>query len=156
MKTKLIVLGLLVVFAVPAFAQLDTVRSNKNEFSIGYGVKPSSSFRYNLGHHYDPIEEHVGAIFATFEGLGAVSAVLGPHYLAVAQVNERPQLGIHPKDNVTAPAAVAAVRSAFGNIFSPVQMGAAGAAVATGAKNAYVVYEVTFCHAVICFGSELV
>ncbi len=66
MKTKLIILGLLVVFAVPAFAQLDTVRSNKNEFSIGYGVKPSSSFRYNLGHHYDPIEEHVGAIFATY------------------------------------------------------------------------------------------
>ena len=66
MKTKLIVLGLLVAFAVPACAQLDTVRSNKNEFSIGYGVKPSSSFRYNLGHHYDPIEEHVGAIFATY------------------------------------------------------------------------------------------
>ena len=66
MKTKLIILGLLVVFAVPAFAQLDTVRSNKNEFSIGYGVKPSSSFRYSLGHHYDPIEEHVGAIFATY------------------------------------------------------------------------------------------
>ena len=36
MKTKLIILGLLVAFAVPAFAQRDTIRSNKNEFSIGY------------------------------------------------------------------------------------------------------------------------
>ena len=36
MKTKFIILGLLVAFAVPAFAQRDTIRSNKNEFSFGY------------------------------------------------------------------------------------------------------------------------
>ncbi len=50
MKTKLIILGLLVALAVPAFAQRDTIRSNKNELSFGYGVKPSSSFRYSPGH----------------------------------------------------------------------------------------------------------
>ena len=66
MKTKFIILGLLVAFAVPAFAQRDTIRSNKNEFSFGYGVKPSSSFRYSPGHHYYPLEEHVGAIYATY------------------------------------------------------------------------------------------
>ena len=55
MKTKFIILGLLVAFAVPAFAQRDTIRSNKNEFSFGYGVKPSSSFRYNPGQHYYPL-----------------------------------------------------------------------------------------------------
>ena len=43
MKTKFIILGLLVAFAVPVFAQLDTIRSNKNEFSIGYGHFPASS-----------------------------------------------------------------------------------------------------------------
>ena len=52
MKTKFIILGLLVAFAVPAFAQRDTIRSNKSEFSIGYGVKPSSSFRFKPGQHY--------------------------------------------------------------------------------------------------------
>ena len=46
MKTKFIILGLLIALAVPAFAQRDTIRSNKNEFSIGYGVMPSSSFRF--------------------------------------------------------------------------------------------------------------
>ncbi len=66
MKTKFIILGLLVAFAVPAFAQRDTIRSNKNEFSFGYGVKPSSSFRYNPGQHYYPLEEHIGAIYATY------------------------------------------------------------------------------------------
>ena len=66
MKTKFIILGLLIAFAVPAFAQRDTIRSNKNEFSFGYGVKPSSSFRYSPGHHYYPLEEHVGAIYATY------------------------------------------------------------------------------------------
>ena len=66
MKTKFIILGLLVAFAVPAFAQRDTIRSNKNEFSIGYGVMPSSSFRFKPGQHYYPLEEHVGAIYATY------------------------------------------------------------------------------------------
>ena len=66
MKNKLFLLGLLIAMVTPASAQLDTVRSNKNEFSIGYGVKPSSSFRYNPGRHYYPLEENVGAIYATY------------------------------------------------------------------------------------------
>ena len=66
MKNKLILIGLLIALVVPAFAQRDTIRSNKNEFSIGYGVKPSSSFRYSPGHHYYPLEEHIGAIYATY------------------------------------------------------------------------------------------
>ena len=43
MKTKFIILGLLIAIAVPVFAQRDTIRSNKNEFSIGYGHFPASS-----------------------------------------------------------------------------------------------------------------
>ena len=38
MKNRLFFIGLLVAFAMPAFAQLDNVRSNKNEFSYGYGI----------------------------------------------------------------------------------------------------------------------
>ena len=66
MKTKLIILGLLVALSVPALAQLDTVRSNKNEFSIGYGLMPVSSFGFSPWSHYYPTEDYVGAIYATY------------------------------------------------------------------------------------------
>ena len=65
MKTKLIILGLLVVFAVPAFAQLDTSRSNKNEFSYGYGIFPASSNYYPIN-HYNIKSDHFGAMFFTY------------------------------------------------------------------------------------------
>ena len=66
MQRPIIVLLVVMAFGLSAFAQRDTIRSNKNEFSIGYGVKPSSSFRFNPGNHYYPLEENVGAIFATY------------------------------------------------------------------------------------------
>ena len=66
MKKIVLIICLIAFFSGTAFAQLDTVRSNKNEFSIGYGVKPSSSFRFNPGNYYYPLEEHVGAIYATY------------------------------------------------------------------------------------------
>lgn len=66
MKTKLIILGMLIAFAVPAFAQLDTVRSNKNEFSIGYGLGPSSSFRFRSGCMIYPETDNIGAIYVTY------------------------------------------------------------------------------------------
>ena len=66
MKIRLIILGLLIAVAVPAFAQLDTVRSNKNEFSIGYGHFPSSSFRYHPGCMIYPESDGIGATFVTY------------------------------------------------------------------------------------------
>ena len=66
MKTKFIILGLLVAFAVPAFAQRDTIRSNKNEFSIGYGHMPSSSFRFRPGCLIYPKTDNIGAIYVTY------------------------------------------------------------------------------------------
>ena len=66
MKAKLIILSLLIAFAVPAFAQLDTVRSNKNEFSIGYGHMPSSSFRFNPGCMIYPETDNIGAFYVTY------------------------------------------------------------------------------------------
>lgn len=66
MKIKLIILGLLVAFAVPALAQRDTIRSNKNEFSIGYGHFPSSSFRYHPGCLIYPETDNIGAIYVTY------------------------------------------------------------------------------------------
>ena len=97
---------------------------------------------YALGH----FQHDVGAVLAPFEGLGTVAAVLGPHHFAVAQVDEGPQLGIYAQDDVAAPAAVTAVGTALGDVFGPVEVSASGAAVTAGAEDAYVVYEVTFCH----------
>ena len=87
MKKLFILLTLVMAFSLSTFAQRDTIRSNKNEFSIGYGVKPSSSFRFNPGNHYYPLEENVGAIFATYTrrlnkviGIGA-SYCFDPRFL---------------------------------------------------------------------------
>ena len=66
MKNKLILLGLLVALVMPAFAQLDTVRSNKNEFSIGYGHMPSSSFRFSPGCKIFPETDHIGSFYVTY------------------------------------------------------------------------------------------
>ena len=66
MKTKLILLCLLVALAMPVFAQRDTIRSNKNEFSIGYGHMPSSSFRYHPGCLIYPETDNIGAFYVTY------------------------------------------------------------------------------------------
>ena len=66
MKNKLILLGLLLTLVMPAFAQRDTIRSNKNEFSIGYGHFPASSFlRWRgVGYNYDI--DPVGSFYTTY------------------------------------------------------------------------------------------
>ena len=66
MKTKLIIFGLLFVLAMPVFAQRDTIRSNKNEFSIGYGHMPSSSFLFHPGYLIYPETDNIGAVYATY------------------------------------------------------------------------------------------
>ena len=66
MKTKFIILGLLVAFAVPAFAQRDTIRSNKNEFSIGYGHMPPSRFCFRQGRMIYPETDNIGAVYVTY------------------------------------------------------------------------------------------
>ena len=66
MKHKLIILGLLIALVMPVFAQRDTIRSNKNEFSYGYGHMPASSFRYRPGCFIYPETDNIGAIYVTY------------------------------------------------------------------------------------------
>ena len=66
MKKTLFILCLITFFSGVAFAQLDTVRSNKNEFSIGYGHMPSSSFRYRPGCMFYPETDNIGAVYVTY------------------------------------------------------------------------------------------
>ena len=66
MKKRIILLSLVIAFAVPVFAQRDTIRSNKNEFSIGYGHFPASSFRYRPGCFIYPETDNIGAFYVTY------------------------------------------------------------------------------------------
>ena len=66
MKTKIILLGLVMALSLPVFAQRDTTRSNKNEFSFGYGFFPASSFRPWRWVPYGGEMDRLGAFYATY------------------------------------------------------------------------------------------
>lgn len=66
MKKTILIICLIAFFSGTAFAQLDTVRSNKNEFSIGYGHFPASSFRYRPGCMIYPETDNIGAVYVTY------------------------------------------------------------------------------------------
>ena len=66
MKKTILITCLIAFFSGTAFAQLDTVRSNKNEFSIGYGHFPASSFRFSPGCLIYPETDHIGAFYVTY------------------------------------------------------------------------------------------
>ena len=66
MKNKMFLLGLLIALATPAFAQRDTIRSNKNEFTVGYGFFPASSFLPWRWVHFSFDMDPVGAFYATY------------------------------------------------------------------------------------------
>ena len=66
MKKTVFIICFVAFFSGAAFAQLDTVRSNKNEFSYGYGHMPSSSFRYRPGCMFYPETDNIGAVFVTY------------------------------------------------------------------------------------------
>ncbi len=66
MKKIILITCLIAFFSGTASAQLDTVRSNKNEFSIGYGHMPSSSFRFRPGCLIYPKTDNIGAFYVTY------------------------------------------------------------------------------------------
>jgi len=66
MKNKMFLLGLLIALATPAFAQRDTIRSNKNEFTVGYGFFPASSFLPWRWVHFSFDVDPMGAFYATY------------------------------------------------------------------------------------------
>jgi hypothetical protein len=66
MKKTIFIFCMMFFFSVTASAQRDTIRSNKNEFSIGYGHAPSSSFRFRPGCMVYPETDHIGAFYVTY------------------------------------------------------------------------------------------
>lgn len=63
---KYLLLVLLVIFVTPAFAQLDTVRSNKNEFCYGYGIGPSTSMRFLSQSPFSSTGDKIGAVYFVY------------------------------------------------------------------------------------------
>ena len=66
MKKTILIICLIAFISGSALAQRDTIRSNKNEFSIGYGHFPSSSFRYHPGCLIYPETDNIGAVYVTY------------------------------------------------------------------------------------------
>ena len=66
MKKLIILFALMMTFLSPIFAQRDTIRSNKNEFDIGYGLMPASSFRFRPGCMIYPERDKIGSFFAGY------------------------------------------------------------------------------------------
>ena len=66
MKKRIILLSLAMALVMPVFAQRDTIRSNKNEFSYGYGHMPASSFRYRPGCFIYPETDNIGTLYVTY------------------------------------------------------------------------------------------
>ena len=56
----------MVAFALPVFAQPSTVRSNKNEFSIGYGFHAISGDDFDLDYSNPRDVDNIGAFFAAY------------------------------------------------------------------------------------------
>ena len=105
---------------------------------VGLGILDYGSYRN--------VQIDIFAVLAVAQGGTALFAVVGFHIFAVFEVDKCPELRVRPQDNMTSAAAVAAVRTALGNIFRPEQMGAAGASVAGLAMYLYKIYEIAFCH----------
>ena len=87
MKKTLFIFCLITFFSGTTFAQRDTIRSNKNEFSIGYGHFPASSFRFRPGCMIYPETDNIGAFYVTYTrrltkviGIG-VTACVDPIHL---------------------------------------------------------------------------
>ena len=66
MKKRIILLGLVIAFALPTFAQSGTSRHAKNEISIGYGFHPVSGDDFLPKINYYRELDHVGAISAAY------------------------------------------------------------------------------------------
>ena len=96
----------------------------------------------------------VFSILAPLEGFGPVASVFCLHHLSVTEVDERPELRVYLKDDMAAPAAVTAVRAAFGHVFGAMEVGAAGSSVPAGTEDSDVIYEIGFCHLLYFNGND--
>ena len=90
------------------------------------------------------------AILAAFAASLAVHAVTGHIFALIAEVHQRGHVVVHPDDDTAAVAAVAAVRTARGNILFPVEGHCAIAAV-TGPDGNTGLINKSVCHIVTSF-----
>lgn len=68
-KRLLWVIGVILISVIQAHAQNDTVPRIKNEFTIGYGIIPSTSYSYvfsSTNDHFSASQEKIGAICVSY------------------------------------------------------------------------------------------
>ena len=88
------------------------------------------------------LDDAVFAVFAEGAAVAALAAVGRHDMLLVFQVEQRPEVAVASEDNAAALAAIAAVRTALGQVFGAVEVHTACAALSRTAVNLYIVYEV--------------
>ena len=68
MKRKILILSLMAILSSSAFAQHDTVSCKKNEFTIGYGIIPATSypFRAFWKDHFSLTHDRIGTIYTSY------------------------------------------------------------------------------------------
>ena len=77
---------------------------------------------------------------------GSNFSIIGVHILKVSQVQKCPEIAVSFQYDMSAPTAIATIGSAHGGMFIPHKMPASRTAMAAAAKNANLVYEITFLH----------
>ena len=69
MKRKILILSLMAILSSGAFAQCDTVPCPKNEFTIGYGIIPATSYPFLLfssNDHFSFTHDRIGTIYTSY------------------------------------------------------------------------------------------
>ena len=95
---------------------------------------------------YGNFQEYVFSVLSGTESSLPVATVVGLDVFAVFEVYQGPELLVRPQDNVSATSSVSSVRTAFRDVFGPVQVHRAGPSVPAGTEYLDVVYEVGFSH----------
>ena len=89
---------------------------------------------------------HILAVCPVCQVAPAGFSMFCTYVLSVFEVDQSPELRIYFEYDMTSPASVASVGSAFWNVLGTQQMHRSGAAVARGAKQFYIVYKIGFRH----------
>jgi hypothetical protein len=92
------------------------------------------------------LNDDIITICTRFQVFIAALPVAGNHIFVIAQMQQSPQLGIAPEDDVPTPAAIAPIGPCFGVEFGTGKMPAASTSVPAFAEHPYVINEIRFLH----------
>src|SRR5215203_3634856 len=113
---------------------------------LGYFKKKISGFKIFCNGSDWNFKDFILAIGAGLTRAVALAAFISDYMLAVFEVKQCPQLFIAADDDMTSPAAITTIGSAFGCALVAVKMHGAGTACPASAHDLYIVNKITFAH----------